>query len=80
MRAKALALYVPPFRHEKGYIYDSVDNVVADDGKPQLAVPARVRGWGRIGYMENAAELQDEIGAILVEALNDFWAKHKEQK
>ncbi|WP_240465437.1 hypothetical protein [Pseudomonas aeruginosa] len=32
----------------------------------------RVRGWGRIVYMENPEELQDEFGAMLAEALTEY--------
>ncbi|MEN1480001.1 hypothetical protein, partial [Pseudomonas aeruginosa] len=30
------------------------------------------RGWGRIVYMENPEELQDEFGAMLAEALTEY--------
>ena len=81
IRGQALAIYKPPFHFHRGYIYDANSAMVADQGGPggqetvQGAVAARVRGWGRLGYMENGAALQDEIGQVVAEALNDFWAK-----
>ena len=52
--------------------------MVADDGALGEAI-VRVRGWGRISYLENPKALQDEVGAIIVEALNDFWEGHTPQ-
>ena len=81
IRDQALSLYKPPFRFHRGYIYDANNAMVADQGGPgeqetvQGAVAARVRGWGRLGYMENGAALQDEIGQIVAEALTAFWVK-----
>lgn len=73
LRKRALALYTPPFFYDKrgGYIWDVKQNMVADnhvDGDQVL----RVRGWGRIVYMENPEELQDEFGAMLAEALTEY--------
>ena len=73
LRKRALALYTPPFFYDKrgGYIWDSKQNMVADnhvDGDQVI----RVRGWGRIVYMENPEELQDEFGAMLAEALTEY--------
>lgn len=73
LRKRALALYTPPFFYDKrgGYIWDTKQNMVADnhvDGDQVL----RVRGWGRIVYMENPEELQDEFGAMLAEALTEY--------
>lgn len=68
LRDKALALYKPPFRFIHGYIYDADSNMVADDGGI-----LRVRGWGRISYMDDAAALQDEVGSLIADALTDFW-------
>ncbi|HFE9263354.1 TPA: hypothetical protein ACGAVB_006981, partial [Pseudomonas aeruginosa] len=72
-RKRALALYTPPFSYDSfgGYIWDAKQNMVADnhvDGDQVL----RVRGWGRIVYMENPEELQDEFGAMLAEALTEY--------
>jgi hypothetical protein len=81
IREDALKLYKPPFRFEYGYIYDSRNNTVADQGSinesdtTKKMIVAQVRGWGRIGYMPNAEALQDEVGAILVDALNAYYAK-----
>lgn len=78
LREAAMALYTPPFRYEHGYIFDSQRHMVADNGPidgPSVegAVASRVRGWGRIGYMPNAAELQDEVGQMMAEALNALY-------
>jgi hypothetical protein len=76
-RAAALALYEPPFKFMHGYIYDAKGRMVADqdgfEGGVEAHIAARVRGWGRIGYLPDAAALQDEVGAILAEALTAFW-------
>lgn len=75
LRQAALSLYTPPFRFEHGYIFDSLGHMVADDDGVPEHVAQRIRGWGRIGYFPKAAALQDELGAAVVEALNEFWAK-----
>ena len=79
-RAAAMAVYKPPFKYKYGYIYDSQNLMVADDGgigkeEPGVegAVAARVRGWGRLGYLPNGAELQDEIGHMMADALNKLY-------
>lgn len=83
-RAAAMAIYTAPFKYVHGYIYDSQDNMVADDGEMcsdksvEGAVAARVRGWGRIGNMPNAAALQDEVGQMIVDALNAMYTNCSE--
>lgn len=80
LRNAAMGIYTPPFRFVRGYIYDSQDNMVADQGGPGTedtvkgSIAARVRGWGKIGYMPNAAALQDEVGQMMVDALNMLYA------
>lgn len=76
IRQRALELYKPPFRYESLYIWDSENNIVADD--VVIDAIARIRGWGRIQYMKNPEKLQDEVGEIIAEALNDFWQKHSQ--
>lgn len=77
-RAAALALYRPPFRFTHGYIYDATNQMVADqdgfEGAVETHIAARVRGWGRIGYLPDAAALQDEVGQVIADALTAFWA------
>lgn len=73
-RAAALALYSPPFKFFRGYIYDSTDKMVSDDNEVTSHIAQRVRGWGKIGYLPNAAELQDEVGCVIAEALTAYWA------
>ena len=83
-RCAAMALYSPPFRFENGYVFDSEHNMVADDGDGADAsksiagaVAARVRGWGRISKSDNAEALQDEVGRIMAEALNEFYVSRQ---
>ncbi len=72
LRERAFALYRPPFKHVGGYIYDSRDEVVADGFSTTEAV-VRVRGWGRIGYEENAEALYFTVGDLIAEALTEAW-------
>jgi hypothetical protein len=80
-RAAALALYEPPFRFNSGYVFDAKGRMVADQGgfkgSVETHVIARVRGWGRIGYLPDPEALQDEVGAVLAEALTAFWLDAK---
>jgi hypothetical protein len=69
----ALNLYKPPFKLDHGYIFDSHGEMVADQVDP-IAI-ARIRGWGRISYMGDAENLQDMVGKLIVEALNEKWCK-----
>ena len=71
LRGEALKLYKPPFKLDHGYIFDSHGEMVADQVDP-IAI-ARIRGWGRISYMDNAENLQDAVGELIVEALNEKW-------
>jgi len=79
LRDAALALYKPPFKFQRGYVFDAASQMVADqDGwgegsKVYETVAARVRGWGRIVREPDAAALQDEVGTILADALTEFW-------
>lgn len=73
LRTRALKLYHAPFRYESGYIWDARKEMVADDHVEEAFAMARVRGWGRIGYLEDAPALQDEVGKLIAEALTKFW-------
>ena len=79
IRQAALEIFTPPFRYENGFIVDSSDNIVAYSWRDKAArlIASRIRGWGRIQYMDNpewsADEIQDEVGKIVAEALNSFW-------
>lgn len=80
IRKVAFDLYTPPFRAEHGYIRDANDQIVADDGAAgEMAglIASRIRGWGRIQYMDNpkgrAEKLQDEVSNIVADALNAYW-------
>ena len=76
---RAIEIFTPPFRYENGFIVDSSDNIVAYSWRDKAArlIASRIRGWGRIQYMDNpewsADEIQDEVGKIVAEALNSFW-------
>lgn len=79
-RKAAMAIYQPPFKARHGYVYDSQSHMVSDQGghgkfnTVEGAIAAQVRGWGRIGYMPNAGELQDEVCEMLADALNAYYA------
>lgn len=82
-RKAAMAIYTPPFKFYGGYIYDSKGHMVADqdgiDGEVEKSVVARVRGWGRIGYMPNPEELQDEVGHMMADALTAYYTHPQPQ-
>ena len=65
LRERAVALYKPPFKFFGGYIWDSEGQMVADNHVDEDAQILRVRGWGRISYLENPEELQDEVGELI---------------
>lgn len=74
MKEKALALYKPPSSFECGYIFDANNQMVADEADADSMINAlRIRGWGRIGYMENPEALQDKVGELIAEALTQYW-------
>jgi|GEM_PF-1646759 len=72
---KAMELYKPPFKFMHGYIFDADHNMVSDNGdlEDQAAGVARIRGWGRLSYMENPEQLQDAAGELFALALTRLW-------
>lgn len=68
---RARKLYRPPFKYDPmgGYIWDSDGNMVADEAGKAM----RLRGWGRIGYMENPEALQDAVGELIANVLTEGW-------
>ena len=74
-KEKAMQLLKPPFSYDMGYIWDSAkdQNMVADEGECEIGTIARLRGWGRLGYLPDGAEIQDAIGEIIAEALNQYF-------
>lgn len=76
MRPVALQYLKPPFTFNRGYIFDSEGHMVADDGDYKNHV-CRIRGWGAIQYLENPEKLQDMIGELVCEALNQFWVNQQ---
>lgn len=83
IRQAAMELYKAPFYYSHGYIRDANHQMISDDAGDTAhgLIAARIRGWGRIQYMDNpkgrAAALQDEIGKIVTEALNEKWKESK---
>lgn len=76
IRDRAIELYSPPFRHERGYIYDAEGNTVGDDATGRQSGALRVRGWGRIANMPEAEKLQDTAGELIAEILTKNWPGH----
>lgn len=72
LRIRALALYRPPFENRGGiYIFDAAGHMVADcdvGAEDDLATVLRVRGWGRIRYMDDGPALQDTVEDLMIEA------------
>lgn len=77
LHARAIDLYTPPFRFEFGYIWDAKGQMVADNHVPDESEGAalRVRGWGRISYLEDPEALQDEVGNIIAAAMTEHWQR-----
>jgi len=75
--AKAMGLYRPPFRFEHGYILDADGHMMSDNEGEGQDVIQRVRGWGRIGSMDDAEALQDAVGEVIAQALTEYWQRHK---
>ena len=70
---KAFDLYKPPFHHRLGYIYDADSRMVSDEAGGDGA--ARVRGWGRISYLDDAEDIQDAVGDHIAKAMTEYWNK-----
>lgn len=75
IRDRARALYKPPFRLEHGYIIDSSGRHVADQAGDDVKAMLRIRGWGRIGYLNDPEKLQDTVGELIAEALTKYWTE-----
>lgn len=75
LRTKAIALYTAPFTFERGYIWDAAGRMVADNYRldEEDGAVLRVRGWGRISYLDDPEALQDEVGNAIAEAMTEFW-------
>lgn len=73
LRDRAIALYKAPFKFSMGYIWDANNKMVADEIKDGVIL--RIRGWGRIQDMPDAANLQDEVGKLIAELLTEHWNK-----
>lgn len=71
---KALSICKPPFEFKHGYIFDADGHMVADRQLEEGIL--RIRGWGRIQYMENPKQLQDEVGRLIAKAMTELWEKN----
>jgi hypothetical protein len=76
MLKRVADLYALPFQFVHGYIQDNDHRMVADqhDGPDSL----RVRGWGRISYMEDPENLQDAVGTEIAKAVTAHWEMLKQ--
>ena len=78
MRQECFKLYSPPFNYHRGYIWDSKGEMVCDDGGAVDSI-ARIRGWGRLQYIQDGEfepeELQDCVGELVAEALTKLWTE-----
>lgn len=78
-----LSLFTPPFYYHHGYIFDSNNQIVADEGRDLAlgTIISRIRGWGMIQYKGTpevkAGEIQDAAGVIVAEALNQYWENNQ---
>jgi hypothetical protein len=74
-KQKAIEILSPPFNYHMGYIWDGAkdQNMVSDEGDCEIGTIARLRGWGRLGKIEDGSEIQDAIGEIIAEALNQYF-------
>lgn len=76
LREISKELYKPPFKYINGYIFDSESHVMLDKGGCDSI--ARIRGWGRIQYIEadgDAGKLQDTVGHLIAELLTKYWGE-----
>ena len=71
----AFKLCKPPFFFRVGYIFDDDGNMIADEAG--VGALARMRGWGRLGGIKNAEELQDAIGKHIAQAMTEYWEKER---
>jgi len=79
LRKAALDLYKPPFQFKYGYIFDANGETFSDTPDELIrASILRIRGWGRIQYLEEfkPEDLQDKVGELCAEALTEYWMKN----
>ncbi len=70
----SFALYKPPFRYDSTYIWDAKHEMVMNVNETSESELV-LRGWGRVGGMENAEALHDEVGKHIAKALTEYWEK-----
>lgn len=78
LKKTIVSLYKPPFKYQYGYIFDSEGNMVTDDLVKDENQVARVRGWGRLSYMDNPEQLQDGVGEMIADILTKHWGKDED--
>ncbi len=71
----ALDIYKPPFKYSCTYIFDAKDNMVMNSDELEESALV-LRGWGRIGYMDDAEALHDAVGEHIARALTEYWEKN----
>jgi len=89
MLKRVLRLYSPPFIFDEmgGYVFDSENNMVSDayfkfscparENEHNKCPIAQVRGWGKIQHKKDPEELQDAVGKVIAQSLNEFWEMNK---
>lgn len=96
-RARVVALYRLPFRADdyeySSILWDADNNTIADLRGGDKHNSIRPRGWGRIQYLPDAAELHDDAELLIhelcrdhptdkflcAEALTRFWKEELEK-
>lgn len=74
LKDQAMAAFKAPFRHIRGYIWDSASQMVLDDCVEDAAVPTmRVRGWGYLQKLPDGDKVQDHMGEVVADALTLYW-------
>lgn len=74
-----MAVYTPPFRYYRRYIFDNAGHMVSDSGEAlgnlgtAGAVAAHFRGEGKLSYLPEGPAIQDEIGRMMADALNEYY-------
>lgn len=80
-KEQILELYTAPFTHTDGYIFDAKSQMIVDDCGANLEGIVQVRGWGYLNgklNLDDAGDIQDEIGEMIAEALTQYWNKEKQ--
>lgn len=72
------------FIGEKAVLDEIGTYIFAEDKDGRLSMLSEVRGWGRIRNLfpddDTATKFQDELGAWIVEAINEKLKREKDEK